>query len=260
MTGDRIAKYVDRRRQAGKEPGTVNRELAALKRALALAVDHDRLAHVPTIKMLTEHNARQGFISPADFEAIVVALPRYLQDFARFGYLLGWRVSEIARLEWADVDRDGQRLTLRRELSKNAEPNEVPFIFDLAELIGRRWAAREYHSPSRGSGIAALVFHRAGRRIGDFRYAWRKACRAAGHPNLLFHDLRRSAVRNLMDASVDQAVAMRITGHKTASIFRRYRIVNNADVKVALERVAAANRVAVGKARTVVPLRPAQDA
>jgi integrase len=99
------------------------------------------------------------------------------------------------------------------------------------------------------------VFHRAGQPILDFRGAWRKACAAAKVPGLLFHDLRRSAVRNLVGAGVDQAVAMRITGHKTASVFQRYRIVADDDVRAALERTEAANKAA--PASNVIALRQA---
>ena len=57
---------------------------------------------------------------------------------------------------------------------------------------------------------------------------------------LIFHDPRRSAVRNLMAAGVDQSVAMRVTGHQTISVFQRYRIVSDDDVRAALERTQAA--------------------
>jgi integrase len=73
-------------------------------------------------------------------------------------------------------------------------------------------------------------------------------------PTLIFHDLRRSAVRNLVAAGVDQTVAMKITGHRTVSVFQRYRIVSDADVRVALERTEAASKSA--SARNVVPMRP----
>jgi integrase len=59
-------------------------------------------------------------------------------------------------------------------------------------------------------------------------------------PTLIFHNLRRSAVRNLVAAGVDQSVAMRVTGHQTISVFQRYRIVSDDDVRAALERTQAA--------------------
>ena len=72
-------------------------------------------------------------------------------------------------------------------------------------------------------------------------------------PGLIFHDLRRSAVRNLVSAGVDQTVAMKITGHRTVSVFQRYRIVSDDDVRAALERTEAAARLSTP--RTVIPLR-----
>ena len=79
------------------------------------------------------------------------------------------------------------------------------------------------------------MFHRRGHRIVDFRDAWAEACEAAKIPGLLFHDLRRSAVRNMMKSGkVDQAVAMMISGHKTEAVFRRYRIVDEDDIERAL--------------------------
>jgi len=59
---------------------------------------------------------------------------------------------------------------------------------------------------------------------------------------LIFHDLRRSAVRNLVAAGVDQSVAMRVTGHQTISVFQRYRIVSDNDVRAALEWTQAGAR------------------
>src|SRR5262249_7404252 len=158
-----------------------------------------------------ENNARQGFVTPADFERIVAELPEYLRDVARFGYLTGWRRREVITLEWADVDLDGQRLTLRRERSKNGQPRTVAFVGSRGEIVARRYAVR---------GECRYVFHRNECPIHDFRGSWEKACEAAGKPGLLFHDLRRSAVRNLVSAGVDQSVAMRITGHKTVSVFQ----------------------------------------
>ena len=92
--------------------------------------------------------------------------------------------------------------------------------------------------------MADRVFHRNGQPVVDFRKRWDKACEDAKMPGLLFHDLRRSAVRNLVSAGVDQAVAMRITGHRTASVFQRYRIVSDDDVRAALERTEKATKLA----------------
>ena len=113
-------------------------------------------------------------------------------------------------------------------------------VGELSALIERRWAAREYRRLNGETGISPLVFHRKCRPVGDIRKAWGNACTAAGVGGTLFHDLRRSAVRNFEKAGVSQVVAMKISGHKTASIYRRYRIVDEADIADALGRTEAA--------------------
>ncbi len=154
------------------------------------------------------------------------------------------------------------RATLRREHSKNGEPRVLPLVGDLGEIIARRQQDRAYTTRAGETAESRYVFHRNGVRVGDFRKAWTAACVAAGFARpklrrdgrpvldrqgqpirgatLIFHDLRGSAVRNLVAAGVDQAVAMRVTGHQTISVFQRYRIVSDDDVRAALERTQAA--------------------
>lgn len=239
VTEDRVARYMAARLAEKKAAATINRELAALKRAFRLAVEQKRLSAAPTIKLLAEHNARENFLEPADFEAVVGHLPEYLQDAARFAYLSGWRKGEVLSLEWSDVDRTNRRVTLRRERSKNGEPRVLPLTPMLAALIERRWEARTITGRDGSVSVSPLVFHHAGRSIVDPRKAWAAACEAAGMAGTLFHDLRRSCVRNLEKAGVSQAVAMKITGHLTASVYRRYRIVDEEDQREALAKVEA---------------------
>jgi integrase len=263
VTAARIVRYAKDRRAAGRKPATVNRELAALRRAFALAVEQELLSVAPRVKLAAEHNARQGFVERADFERVVAYLPADLQDVARFAYGSGWRKGEVTTLEWSAVDKDGLRVTLRRERSKNGEPRVLPLVGELGEIIARRREARAYTTRTGQTALAVHVFHRGGRPIRDFRGAWESACLAAGFarpkvdasgrpvldrqgrpvmtPTLIFHDLRRSAVRNLVAAGVDQAVAMRVTGHQTISVFQRYRIVSDDDVRAALGKVQGHN-------------------
>jgi integrase len=89
-----------------------------------------------------------------------------------------------------------------------------------------------------------------------FRDQWDEACGAAKQPGFLFHDLRRSAVRNMDRAGVSQAVAMKVTGHRTDSVYRRYRIVDEADVERARAATQQANRTApVGGVVYMDPVR-----
>ena|SRR5262249_3518507 len=81
-----------------------------------------------------------------------------------------------------------------------------------------------------------MVFHRAGGRIVNFYKSWRQACRHAGVPGRLFHDLRRTAVRNMIRAGVPERIAMSISGHKMRSMFDRYKIVNEENIRQGLLR------------------------
>ena len=100
-----------------------------------------------------------------------------------------------------------------------------------------RRATRHVH---RACGrIVAHVFHRYGRPIKSLRRAWMRACRDAGRPGLLLHDLRRSAVRNLERAGVSCSVAMKLTGHKTEAVYRRDAIVAESDLRDAGTKLAA---------------------
>jgi integrase len=219
-------------------------------------VKQKRLSIAPTVEMLAEAPPRQGFLEPADFERVVAHLPADLRDFARFGYSSGWRKGEVRRLTWPDVDRAAGRIVLRREHSKNGEPRLLPLLGELAALIERRWTAREHQASDGTTALSPFVFHRSGAPVGDFRKAWATACDEAGGSGTLFHDLRRSAVRNMDRAGVSQSVAMALSGHKTASVYRRYRIVAEDDIRHALARTQA--DLAGRTVGTVVPLAGAR--
>jgi hypothetical protein len=106
---------------------------------------------------------------------------------------------------------------------------------DLAEVIDRRGQARLFEQDG-NLRVAALVFHRDGEPVGDFRKACATACEAAGVPEKLFHDLRPTAARNMVRAGVPERVAMAVTGHLTRSMFDRYNIVSEDDLRMAAQK------------------------
>lgn len=236
LTSDRIAAYAVKRQEKAAN-GTINRELAALKHALKLAHKAGRISSVPAIEMLPEHNVRQGFLSHGDFLALLDALPEYLRDAIWFLYRSGWRRNEMTSLEWRDIERDGLKkptaIRLRPEVSKTQDGRLLPLDGELLAIIERADKARHRYPDCR------FVFSHDGRRIVDFRFAWARATAQAGLGKVLVHDLRRCAVRNLSRSGVPEAIAMRVTGHKTRSIFDRYNIVSEEDLKQALSKVEA---------------------
>jgi integrase len=233
----RIEKYkADRRTEPSPKGGltaeaTINRELAALRKAFKLAVKRKQIAAAPEVQLFPEDNARQGFVEHETFEKIATALDQPWQDAARFAYLTGWRLREVYDLGWSEVDWQHKLITLPGARAKNKEARPLPITGDLVPVMARRREAQD----------GALVFHHDGQRIVDIRKRWRKACAAAGVPGLLFHDLRRSAVMNFERNRVPRSVAMRVTGHKTESVYRRYAIPSVEDLGNALDAVSNGN-------------------
>ena len=234
LTSEAVDEFISELLDDEKRPATVNRSTQLLGQAYQLAIDRRRLNSSPSIRHLSEKgNERQGFFTELEFRRVVENLPVYLQDYALFGYLVGWRKSEIASLRWEDVE--GDVIRLRAKHSKTREPRIITLDGELGELMERRRAARQVRTVS-GPMLADLVFHHDGQPIVDYRKVWRTACRMAGVQAKLFHDFRRTAVRNMIRAGVPEKVAMSISGHKTRSIFDRYNIVSEHDLREAMQR------------------------
>jgi integrase len=165
------------------------------------------------------------------------------------------------RRSCADVDRNAGVIVARAEHVKNGRAHKIVAEAELAEIIERRWAAREYKTAEGNTAISQYVFHLDGRPVGDFRKAWASACKAAGLakpkldengvpltitgngegktvmlPSRLFHDLRRSGVRNMVRAGVREGVAMAISGHRTRAVFDRYNITSDDDLRQAVKQ------------------------
>jgi len=230
ITTARIRVYIEARLEDKAAPSTGNRELGALSRMFTLAVQGVRLSTKPHIPRLEEPSPRQGYFEHSEYLAIRDHLEPTYQDILDFGYHSGWRRGEIIGLKWGDVDRSASIIRLRPELSKNKDSRVLALSSSLREVIERRFQARQLN--------CLFVFHRNARPISDWRCAWKSACMAAGPPGKLFHDLRRSVVRNLTRAGVPEGVAMAVTGHKTRSVFDRYNIVSEDDLKRATDRLA----------------------
>jgi integrase len=251
VTSDAVGKYVANLREEGYCNSTVNHRTQLLRQAFKVAIRNKLVSVAPFIPRLSEiGNERQGFFETADFKAVVSHLPEYLQDFAHFGFITGWRKGSIASLRWADVGEDV--IYLRAENSKSRKPETVPLEAELLDIIERRRGATVLEDGNGSKRFAEFVFHRKGEPIGDFRKAWATACKLANVDHRIFHDLRRTASRNMISAGVPQAVAMKITGHRTDSMFRRYAIVNEEQKREALAKTQ--QYLATAPARKVVAM------
>lgn len=222
-----------------RSPGTINREMQLLGQAFKLAVERKRLSISPKITRLPDHAVREGFFERPDFEKVVKHLPADLLDFARFAFLTGWRKGEIASLQWDDVDLQARIINLKRINAKTKKPRKVALEGELWEIIERRKAFKETITEN-GVRINPLVFHRSnGQRVKDFRKAWTKAHTEGKVHKRVFHDLRRTGVRNMVRSGIPETIAMSISGHRTRSVFDRYNITSEDDLREAAKRMDA---------------------
>jgi integrase len=227
ITRDRVVAYTrQRREQDGAAAATVNRELAALKRIFRLGEISSKVGRRPHIPMLDERNVRQGFFERPAFEAILRHLPEDLQSVVTVAYLTGWRLaSELLTRQWRHVDFTAGWLRLDPGETKNGEGRMFPLTAELrAVLEAQRERTRTIERET--GQIVPWLFHRNGQPIRSLARAWRTAVRKAGVPGRLVHDFRRTAVRNLERAGVPRSTAMKMVGHKTEAIYRRYAIVD----------------------------------
>ena len=231
---DLLKKYVAKRQEDGAANATINRELAALKRMFNLARQSSppKLVRVPVFPRLPEENIRRGFVEDAQYEKLAAACARvglWMRAIFEVGYNFGWRISELTNLRVRQIDLASRMVSLDAFTTKNDEPRTAVMTGLVYALLQQCVAGKQADE---------FVFTRPnGKRIGDFRGTWAKVCREAGVEGLLFHDLRRTAVRNMVRSSIPERVAMTISGHKTRSVFDRYHIVSDSDLREAARKL-----------------------
>lgn len=241
ITMAKIQTYAVHRLGQGAQPASVNRELAIIRRAFSLAVIGKQLATKPHIQMLAEDNVRTGFFEDAEFKAVREHLPVDLRGIVTLSYFTGWRIkSEILPLQWSQVDRDAKVIRLHVGTTKNNEGRTLPYglLPELVEVVDAAW--KEHERLQAAGVVSPFVFPKPnGKERKDFRGAWEAATEAAGYPDKIQHDFRRTAVRNLVRRGVPDTVAMKITGHKTRSVFDRYDIGTEKDIAEGLSKLSA---------------------
>jgi integrase len=252
VTSALVQKYAVDRQDEGAQNATINRELAALKRMFHLGkkCTPPKVATIPAFPRLAERNIRKGFVEDATYRPLADAAARvgiWLRAMFEVAFSFGWRFSEVLNLRVAQVDVASGTIRLYPGQTKNDEGRVVIMPDTVRRLLEPCIA---------GKRADDFVFTRAnGKRVKDFRGAWEKVCEQAGVPELLFHDLRRTAVRNMVRSSIPERVAMQISGHKTRSIFDRYNIVSERDLRDAA-RAMERRSAEAGSAPQPLPDQP----
>lgn len=284
VTSDVLARYVDRRQEAGAQNATINRELAALKRMFSLGAKATpaKVLRMPAFPHLREDNIRQGFLEDGQYTKLVEHSPGlWFRAMLEVGRTYGWRSNELKTMRVKQVDLLARTIRLEPGTTKNREGREVTMtgpVFTLLKECMQGKGPDEYiftrdlrkRKTDAALGKSAETHHRVTVPIGDFRKTWWRVCVLAGlgqmicrrcsqpvtvekctcktkqlkYVGLLFHDLRRTAARNYRRLGVGETVIMRIGGWKTRSVFERYNIVTQADVLDAVTKLENAEQKA----------------
>lgn len=233
FTTKAVNHYIELRQSLGRQNATINRELALLRRAFRLGHEHDPqlVFRLPIIKALPEDNVREGFLESDRYRLILDALTEEIKPVFVVAYHLGMRTGELLAIKRSWVDLDEGLIYVNGRVTKNRNPKTAPIYGDMRPWLEMLLSRGAVESPK-----CIWLFSRKGRPVKDFKADWAQACERAGVPALLFHDLRRTAVRNMIRAGVPEKIAMQISGHKTASMLWRYNITDARDIKDAGKR------------------------
>lgn len=201
-----------------------NRSLALLRRMLQLAHEDDgvtgiNLPTVPVIKKFPEPPARDGFITERQFPILLENVAAKFQSLVQFLFDTGVRIGEAKQIEWKQIDLASRTVSLKSTQTKNKAARRVPLSP----------AMTAYLNAIPNTSRHGLVFDADG-----LRAEWERATAAAGFEGLLVHDLRRSAVREMVRSGVPEKNVMQISGHKTRAVFDRYDIGSEDDLAEAM--------------------------
>ncbi|MGA2957359.1 MAG: site-specific integrase [Thermodesulfobacteriota bacterium] len=189
-----------------------------------------------------------------DYEKLKREIGDDLKILLGLGYHHGLRKGEILNLRWNDVDFLENKITFEGEKTIKGETREVYLHSELIQLINAEYAYRNIHYPS-----SPWVCSRYGKKITYFAKSWKRACKKVGLDNLIFHDLRRSSIRNMIRSGISQTVAMKISGHRTPSIFRRYDITSGEDLKQATKKLEIYQNSLNGHKNATIPVEEGKN-
>jgi integrase len=250
LQSNHIEAFIDQKQIAKYANATINRWLEALRRGYALGLKKlpPLVYVVPDIKssMLEENNVREGFLEHEQYILLRDELPDHQRLILVIGYHLGMRRGEILNLRWDQVDWDANIIRLEKKQTKGKQARVAPLYGELRAWLDMAYAAREADCP--------FIVSWKGHGISEVKTAWNKARERAGVPELLIHDLRRTAARNMIRAGVSEKQVLLIVGWKTRAMLDRYNITDERDIQVAGQKLAnyLEQKAELAKVRTKV--------
>jgi integrase len=168
--------------------GTINRELAALKRMFRLASQQTPplVVSTPHIPHLQEHNVRQGFFTEDEYKFLRAALPDHMKVPLIIGYWTGMRAGEIVMLRWEQIDLERGLLRLEPGTTKNNQGRLVPLVKEVTEALWQWKRQTLLRYPS-----CPWVCHFRGERLERVpKTTWQKVCEQVGSYFTIFDGRR----------------------------------------------------------------------
>jgi integrase len=250
-----IDRFIKHRRDSGAADPTIRRNLKNLQAILNYAATEPRfsLPAVPSFKrrMPNDSAPRQGFTNARTFGKLCAKLPPACRALAIFQFRTGCRTGAALAIVWDNVSADCDEIELPGEITKSGEPLTLPLVGD-----GLKDVAAYLKKQTRATGKPIFAVGRDGSKTGGkeaYRYHWNRICGELGlgtfdkktrrYEGLRPHDMRRSAVKNMIRSGVSRNVAMNISGHRTESIFNRYHIIETEDIRNALRKTGRATKI-----------------
>ena len=228
------------RRGGPPSPATLDRELAMLKRIFSYAVECGRLESSPIVhvKLLRKPNVRQVAIDEETFAELLAAASPELKPVLVVAYDTGMRKGEILNLRRSQVDLKAGSVRLGAEDTKTNRARTIYLTARALDVLKR--LPRQLRSEH------IFANPQTGKPWTDLKRSFDAARDAIGRTDLWFHDLRRSFVTNARRRGVPESVVMRMSGHRTRSVFDRYNVIEDEDVRAAV-KVIENGQSAAGK-------------
>jgi integrase len=187
---------------------------------------------VGSIKFLDEHNIRDRVLTLEEFERMLDGSPEYLKPILRCAFYTGMRRGKILELTWDRIDLKAGFIRLKDSDTKTDAARSIPIGRELREVLQNLPIALDVQGHR-----VPYVFTRNGQRVKSIKRVFTQVRQKTGITDAVFHELRHTATTNLRRAGVDALTAMKITGHKTMAVFKRYNTIDEQDLKVAQVRM-----------------------
>lgn len=208
-------------------PATVNREMILLKTIFNKAIRDGKLEKNPAkgVKHLKENNERERVLSPEEWERYKAQCPSWYLPIASMAYFTGMRKGEIINLGPSRTDMKTGFIRLRPEDTKTEHGRSIPIHPELMEVLKTALKIRSLDQEK--------VFHRHGKPItkSTVREAHESVCKKAEIENFTFHDFRHTCINNWRKDGHDYFKIMAASGHRTISVFKRYNLVDEEELK-----------------------------